>query len=217
MFTLPEYPNLHLLDHPLAKRDVSLMRDKETASAEFRTALSRLTRMVAFESTVKLALRETALETPLERSKGYSLAEEIVIVPILRAGLGMVGGFLDILPDARVGHVGLYRNEETLEPVDYYSKFPGSLNESVIFILDPMLATGGSASAAISFIKEKGGRRISLANIVAAPEGVRAVWSRHPDVSIYAAALDRELNENGYILPGLGDAGDRYFSTDSDA
>jgi uracil phosphoribosyltransferase len=217
MYTPPEYPNLYLPDHPLVKRDVSLLRDKETPSAEFRTALSRLTRMIAYESTAQLALRGTAVETPLERSEGYALAEEIVIVPILRAGLGMVDGFLDILPDARVGHVGLYRNEETLEPVDYYAKFPGTLNESVIFILDPMLATGGSASAAISFVKEKGGRRISLANIVAAPEGVRAVWSRHPDVNVYAAVLDRELNENGYILPGLGDAGDRYFSTGRDA
>lgn len=214
MITLPQYPNLYLLDHPLIKRDLTILRRKKTSNVVFRTVLYRLTKMVAYEVASNLELTESEIETPLENTLGYQLTEEIILVPILRAGLGMADGFLDLLPDAKVGHVGLYRNEETLEPVDYYSKFPRTLKSSLVFLLDPMLATGGSASAAISFIKSKGGGRIRLVNLVAAPEGVRKVHSEHDDVPIFAASLDRELNAHGFILPGLGDAGDRVFGTE---
>jgi len=214
MITLPQYPNLYLIDHPLIKRDLSILRKKKTSNVVFRTVLFRLTKMIAYEVASNLKLTDSDIETPLEKTKGYQLKEEIILVPILRAGLGMADGFLDLMPDAKVGHVGLYRNEETLEPVDYYSKFPRNLKDSLIFLLDPMLATGGSASAAISFIKQKGGRKIRLVNLVAAPEGVDKVYREHDNVAIFAAHLDRGLNENGFILPGLGDAGDRVFGTE---
>jgi uracil phosphoribosyltransferase len=214
MITLPQYPNLYLLDHPLIKRDLTILRKKKTSNVVFRTVLYRLTKMVAYEVASNLEVIESGIETPLEKTRGFELTQEVILVPILRAGLGMADGFLDLLPDAKVGHVGLYRNEETLEPVDYYSKFPRNLKNSHVFLLDPMLATGGSACAAISFIKQKGGGRIRLVNLVAAPEGVKKVLREHDDVPIFAAALDRELNSNGFILPGLGDAGDRVFGTE---
>jgi uracil phosphoribosyltransferase len=169
---------------------------------------------MAFEVTRDLRLKTEAVRTPLEKTKGYALAEDIVIVPVLRAGLGLVDGFLDLLPEAKVGHVGIYRNEKTLEPVDYYSKFPRSLGHSLVLLLDPMLATGGSGAAAITFLKRKGAKRIRFVSLLAAPEGVRKVTVAHPDVKIFSAVLDRRLNAHGYILPGLGDAGDRIFGTE---
>jgi uracil phosphoribosyltransferase len=169
---------------------------------------------MAFQVTHDLRLRTSLVRTPLETTAGYALADDIVIVPVLRAGLGLVEGFLDFLPEARVGHVGLYRNEETLEPVDYYSKFPRSLTRSLVLLLDPMLATGGSGSAAITFLKKKGARRIRFVTLLAAPSGVRRVTGAHPDVPIFSCVLDRRLNSRGYILPGLGDAGDRIFGTE---
>jgi uracil phosphoribosyltransferase len=169
---------------------------------------------MAFEVTRALRLRKGRVRTPLETTVGYALADDLVIVPVLRAGLGLIDGFLRLLPDARVGHVGLYRNEQTLEPVDYYSKFPRGLRKSIVFLIDPMLATGGSGSAAIAFLKKKGAKQIRLVCLVAAPEGVRKVVRDHPDVPIYSAVLDRRLNSQGYILPGLGDAGDRFFGTE---
>ncbi len=209
-----EFTNLHILEHPLIRRDLTILRNKKTSNVVFRTILHRITRLIAFEATGDLASREIEITTPLETTVGYSITDDIILVPILRAGLGMVDGFLDLLPDAKVGHIGLYRNEETLEPIDYYSKFPKTLSQSLVFLLDPMLATGGSASAAISFIKQKGGMNIRLVNLVAAPEGVLKISIDHPDVRIYTTSLDRQLNRNGYILPGLGDAGDRVFGTD---
>ena len=169
---------------------------------------------MAFTVTHDLRLRKTRVKTPLERTTGYRLADDIVIVPVLRAGLGLIDGFLDVLPEARVGHVGLYRNEKTLEPVDYYAKFPQGLRKSLVLLLDPMLATGGSATAAITFLKRRGAKRIRFVALVAAPEGVKRLAAAHPDVPIYSAVLDRELNKSGYILPGLGDAGDRMFGTE---
>ncbi|MFQ5797543.1 MAG: uracil phosphoribosyltransferase [Bacteroidota bacterium] len=206
--------NLVIVDHPLIRRDLSTLRDRRTERGQFRTTLRRISSLIAFEVTKDLALKPRVLHTPLEETTGHSLSEDIVFLPVLRAGLGMAEGFLDFLPEAKVGHIGLYRDEETLKPIDYYSNFPKNLKRSLILVLDPMLATGGSATAAISFIKEKGGRRIRLVSVVAAPEGVKKVSSRHRDVKIYAAALDRRLNSKGYILPGLGDAGDRTFGTD---
>ena len=206
--------NLIIIHHPLIKRDVSILRDKETDNHLFRTTLRRIASVMAFEVMRDLKLKKKTVRTPLERTTGYTLAEDIVIVPVLRAGLGLVDGFLDLLPEARVGHVGLYRNEETLEPVDYYSKFPRALHKKLVLLLDPMLATGGSGAAAITFLKRKGARRIRFVSLVAAPEGVRRISTTHPEVKIFTAVLDRKLNAHGYILPGLGDAGDRIFGTE---
>ncbi|MBK7259828.1 MAG: uracil phosphoribosyltransferase [Ignavibacteriae bacterium] len=206
--------NLTIIDHPLIKRDVAILRDATASNHTFRTTLRRISSIMAFTVTHDLRVRKTRVRTPLEETTGYVLADDIVIVPVLRAGLGLIDGFLDVLPEARVGHVGLYRNERTLEPVDYYSKFPQGLAKSLVILLDPMLATGGSASAAITFLKRRGARRIRFAALVAAPVGVKRVAANHPDVSMYAAVLDRKLNDRGYILPGLGDAGDRLFGTE---
>jgi len=206
--------NLTIINHPLIKRDVSILRDKETDNHLFRTTLRRIASVMAFEVMRDLKLKKKTVRTPLERTTGYTLAEDIVIVPVLRAGLGLVDGFLDLLPEARVGHVGLYRNEETLEPVDYYSKFPRALHKKLVLLLDPMLATGGSGAAAITFLKRKGARRIRFVSLVAAPEGVQRISTTHPEVKIFTAVLDRKLNAHGYILPGLGDAGDRIFGTE---
>jgi len=206
--------NLIIIDHPLIKRDLSILREKDTNNHLFRTTLRRISSIMAFEVTHDLALKRRTVQTPLERTIGYTLADQIVIVPVLRAGLGLVDGFLDFLPEAKVGHLGIYRNEETLEPVDYYSKIPRSLRNSLVMLLDPMLATGGSGSAAITFLKRKGAKRIRFVSLLAAPEGVRKVSSTHPDVPIFSTVLDRQLNNHGYILPGLGDAGDRIFGTE---
>ena len=206
--------NLTIIDHPLIKRDVAILRDATASNHVFRTTLRRISSIMAFTVTHDLRVRKTRVRTPLEETTGYVLADDIVIVPVLRAGLGLIDGFLDVLPEARVGPVGLYRNERTLEPVDYYSKFPQGLARSLVIILDPMLATGGSASAAITFLKRRGAKRIRFAALVAAPVGVKRVATNHPDVPMYAAVLDRKLNDRGYILPGLGDAGDRLFGTE---
>jgi len=206
--------NLVIIDHPLIRRDLSTLRDRRTGTDQFRVTLRRVSTLVAFAVTNDFRLSLRLISTPLEKTKGYLLTDKVVLVPVLRAGLGMAEGFLDLLPEARVGHIGLYRDEDTLMPIDYYSKFPKRLSKSLILVLDPMLATGGSASAAIRFIKKRGGKRIRLVSLVAAPEGVRKLNSDHGDVRIYAASLDRRLNSRGYILPGLGDAGDRVFGTE---
>ncbi len=206
--------NLVIIDHPLIKRDLSILRDRRTGNHLFRTTLRRISSMMAYQVTQDLKLVAGRVKSPLEETRSYVLANDIVIVPVLRAGLGLVEGFLDYLPEARVGHVGLYRNEETLQPVDYYSKFPRSLQRSLVLLLDPMLATGGSGAAAITFLKQKGAKRIRFVTLLAAPEGIRRVTRAHPDVRIFSTVVDRELNAHGYILPGLGDAGDRIFGTE---
>jgi uracil phosphoribosyltransferase len=206
--------NLTIIDHPLIRRDLSVLRNRRTDNHLFRTTLRRVASVMAFHVTSDLALTTERVATPLETTTGYVLRDDIVIVPVLRAGLGLVDGFLDFLPDARVGHIGLYRNEKTLEPVEYYSKFPRSLGKSLVLLLDPMLATGGSGSAAIAFLKQKGATKIRFVTLLAAPEGVRRVASRHPDVRIFSCVVDRKLNARGYIVPGLGDAGDRIFGTE---
>jgi uracil phosphoribosyltransferase len=203
-----------LIDHPLVQRDLSILRDRSTPSPLFRTTLRRISLMMAYQVTSDLGLRRTRVRTPLETTTGYRLDRDIVIVPVLRAGLGFVEGFLDCLPDARVGHVGIYRNEQTLEPVDYYSRFPRTLRRSLVLLLDPMLATGGSGSAALTFIKRRKPKEIRFVTLLAAPEGIRRIRRDHPDVTIYSTVIDRQLNSRGYILPGLGDAGDRIFGTD---
>ncbi|MDD8019500.1 MAG: uracil phosphoribosyltransferase [Bacteroidota bacterium] len=206
--------NLTIIDHPLVQRDVSILRDKSTPNQLFRTVLGRIAGMMAFEVTKDFAVEKYSVQTPLAKAQGYRLKEEIVIVPILRAGLGMVEGFMNVLPEARVGHVGLYRDEETLEPVDYYSKFPKNLAQSLVLLIDPMLATGGSAKAGIEFLKNKGAKNIRLVCLISSPAGIRIVQKNHPDVPIYVAVVDKGLNNRGFILPGLGDAGDRTFGTE---
>ncbi len=207
--------NLFIIEHPLIKRDLTFLRDKNTPSSTFRSVLRRLTSLIAFKVTKDLDLITKEVETPLEVTQGYALKDEIVLVPILRAGLGMVDAFLELIPEAKVGHIGLYRDEETLKPVDYYFKFPKNLDKSVAIILDPMLATGGSACAAVSYLKERGAKKIKVVSLIAAPEGIAKLTNEHPDVKIYIAVLDRQLNQRGFILPGLGDAGDRIFGTEN--
>lgn len=203
-----------VLDHPLIKHKVSILRSEKTGTNEFRQIVSEIAMLMAFEVTRDLPLEEVEIKTPLETCTGYQLAgKKLGLVPILRAGLGMVDGMLSILPSAKVGHIGLYRDPETLKPVEYYLKLPTDISDRDILLLDPMLATGGSAIDAIDSLKRKGVKSIRLINLIAAPEGVKAVQEAHPDVDIFIASLDRQLNEDAYILPGLGDAGDRLFGT----
>ncbi|MDO4605156.1 MAG: uracil phosphoribosyltransferase [Helcococcus sp.] len=203
-----------ILDHPLLKHKLSIIRDKNTGTNEFRKVVTEISQLMCYEVCRDLELEEFELETPLEKTTGYRLAgKKLGLVPILRAGLGMVDGMLSLIPSAKVGHIGMYRDHETLKPVPYYSKLPNDVEERNIFVLDPMLATGGSSMDAIQELKNQGCKAIRLICIVGAPEGVKAVQEAHPDVDIYLAALDRQLNDTAYILPGLGDAGDRLFGT----
>lgn len=204
---------VQVIDHPLIQHKVTLMRKKETGSKDFRNLLEEITMLMGYEITRDLPLEDIDVETPVAMMKGKQISgRKIGIVPVLRAGLGMVQGLLDLMPTAKVGHIGLYRDPKTLKPVEYYCKLPDVKNRDFI-IVDPMLATGGSASAAISLLKEKGIQHIKLTCLVAAPQGVKKVNTDHPDVKIFVAALDDTLNEHGYIVPGLGDAGDRIFGT----
>lgn len=207
------FKNLVLIQHPLVKKDITILRDKKTNTETFRMAVKRISNVMAVEISNMFSLKEINVETPLERTKGYKLTHDVVIIPVLRAGLGMVEGFLEIIPSAKLGHVGLERNEITLEPNSYYLKTPKNLKKSDVLLLDPMLATGGSASAAISFLKKRGAKNLVFACLISAPEGVTKLFKEHPDLIIFTAVLDRRLNKKGYILPGLGDAGDRTFGT----
>lgn len=205
---------VHVLDHPLLQHKLSVLRDKNTGDKDFREIVSEIAVLMCYEATRDLPLQEVEIETPVATTTARQIAgKKMAIVPILRAGLGMVEGILTLVPLAKVGHVGLFRDPETLEPVKYYCKMPSDIAERDVIILDPMLATGGSASAAITFVKEYGVKNIKLMNILAAPEGIDRVRRDHPDVEIYVAAVDEKLNEHGYIVPGLGDAGDRIFGT----
>jgi uracil phosphoribosyltransferase len=206
--------NLIIIHHPLVQRDVTLLRDKRTPSNQFRAILRRASTLMAFEVTRELPLRLITVTTPLGKTTGRALARPVILVPILRAGLGLVGGFVEVLPDARVGHIGLYRDEQSLKPVDYYFKVPRNLAKAMVFLLDPMLATGGSSAAALTYLKKRGARTIVFVTLVAAPEGVRRVHREHPEIQIFTCALDHKLNSRGYIIPGLGDAGDRMFGTE---
>ncbi len=208
------FPTLTILDHPLIQHKVGALRARTTSKKQFRELVDEIATLMAYEVTRELPLEEYEVHTPLEAMVGRRIrGKKMVVVPILRAGLGMVEGILRLVPGARVGHVGLYRDEETLEPVEYYFKIPSNPKGRDFIVVDPMLATGGSAAAAIRLLKERGARSIRFMCLVAAPEGVRALADAHPDVPIFTAALDRELNDRGYILPGLGDAGDRLFGT----
>ncbi|MBO4377491.1 MAG: uracil phosphoribosyltransferase [Clostridia bacterium] len=203
-----------VFDHPLIQHKLSIMRDKNTGCKEFRELLDEISMLMVYEVTRDLSTQEVEVETPICVTKTKALAgKPIGIIPILRAGLGMVDGILNLIPNAKVGHIGLYRDPETLNPVEYYCKLPEDAEHRELIVLDPMLATGGSASAAINFIKQRGCNNIRLVNLIAAPEGIARLQKDHPDVDIYVAALDSHLNDHGYIVPGLGDAGDRLFGT----
>ena len=205
---------VHVLDHPLLQHKLTILRDERTGVKEFREIVSEIAALECYEATRDLPLEEVEIKTPITTAKFKTIAgKKLAIVPVLRAGLGMVDGILTLIPSAKVGHIGLYRDPDTLEPVEYYCKMPNDIAEREVIILDPMLATGGSASAAIQFIKNYEVKNIKLMNIIAAPEGIQRVHHDHPDVDIYCAALDEKLNDHGYIVPGLGDAGDRIFGT----
>ncbi|MBQ7363728.1 MAG: uracil phosphoribosyltransferase [Clostridia bacterium] len=204
----------HLVDHPLIQHKLTIMRDKNTTTKDFKQLLDEISMLMGYEVTRDLPLEDVEVETPITRATFKRIAgKKLAIVPILRAGLGMVDGLLRLVPVARVGHIGLYRDHVTHEPVEYYCKMPSDIEERTVIIVDPMLATGGSAADAITTVKARGAKKIILMCLVCAPEGVRRVQSTHPDVDIFAAALDERLNENAYIVPGLGDAGDRIFGT----
>lgn len=206
--------NVHVFDHPLIQHKLSLIRDKNTGSKEFRELVEEVATLMAFEVTRDFPLQEVDVETPVAKAKCKVISgKKVGLVPILRAGLGMVDGVLKLIPAAKVGHIGLYRDPETLKPVEYYCKLPTDVQERDLIVIDPMLATGGSAVAAIQFLKDRGVRNIKLMCLIAAPEGIAAVRASHPDVDIFAGAVDQKLNEHGYIVPGLGDAGDRLFGT----
>lgn len=204
---------LKVLEHPLITHKLTQMRKKETGTKDFRQNLDEIAGLMAYEITRDLPLEPVQIETPVQTCNTFTLGKEIVLVPILRAGLGMVNGICNLIPTVKIAHVGLYRDEETLEPHTYFEKYPKTIHDGIVMIVDPMLATGGSACAAIEMVKRQGAKNIRLVCLVGAPEGVAAVEKEYPDVDIYLAALDEKLNEKGYIVPGLGDAGDRIFGT----
>ncbi len=206
--------NVTVLSHPLIQHKITLLRDKRTGSKEFRELVEEIAMLMGFEAMRDLPLENIEIETPITTCTAKVLSgRKLALVPILRAGLGMVNGILALVPSAKVGHIGLYRDEKTLEPHEYYCKLPKPIDERLIIVLDPMLATGGSATAAIDFVKQHGGKNIKFMCIISAPEGIRRLSEAHPDVPIYTGCLDEKLNQNGYIVPGLGDAGDRIFGT----
>ena len=205
---------VNILDHPLIQHKLTQIRQKDTPTTQFRQMINEIGGLMVYEITRDLPLEQVEIETPVATTKANVIAgKKMVVVPILRAGLGMVDGILKMIPSARIGHIGIFRDEETLQPVEYFAKFPDELDQRDIYIVDPMLATGGSAIAAINSIKQRGAKNIKLVCLVGAPEGVKAVNEAHPDVTIYLASLDEKLNDKGYIVPGLGDAGDRIFGT----
>ncbi len=203
-----------VLNHPMVKHKISILRDEKTSTKEFRELISEIAMLLCYEALKDAQLEEFEVTTPIAKTKGYRINEKkYAFVPILRAGMGMVDGVLTLMPNAKIGHIGLYRNEETLEPVKYYCKLPNNIENKEVFLLDPMLATGGSGSAAISMLKRDGVKKIKFLSIIASPEGLEKIKKDHPDVQIYCANVDEKLNENGYIIPGLGDAGDRIYGT----
>ncbi|MBS3973894.1 MAG: uracil phosphoribosyltransferase [Actinobacteria bacterium] len=211
---IANHPNVFVLDHPLIQHKLTILRDEDTGAKEFRELVKELSLLITFEATRNFHLAETTVKTPVAETTSYVLVgKKVAVIPILRAGLGMVEAVLELIPAAKVGHIGLYRDPETLAPVEYYCKLPEDIGERDILIVDPMLATGGSASAAVKFLRGKGAREINLICLIAAPEGIEEVVNSCENVKVYVAAIDSHLNEHGYIVPGLGDAGDRMFGT----
>ncbi len=206
--------NVSVISHPVVDRYLTYLRDKNTNTALFRRALSNIGIILAYHALNDLKLDETEIETPIQKTIGYEPGQEVIVIPILRAGLSLVDGIIDFMPEAKVGHVGVYRDEETHQPINYYDNLPSGLDKALNLVVDPMLATGGSGSHALSFLKENGAQQIRFVSLIAAPEGIERLHKEHPDVPIITAAIDEKLNENAFIVPGLGDAGDRYFGTD---
>lgn len=204
---------LTVIQHPVVSRDLTILRDAKTKTAEFREAMGRIATILAYFALKDLPLSEKEIKTPITKTKGYEIDKKIIIVPILRAGLSLVDAITDFVPDAKVGHLGMYRDEKTHQPVDYYSNLPDGLEEALVLLVDPMLATGGSADDAIAFLQKKGAKNIRFISLISAPEGLDRILKKYPDVPIITAAVDEKLNSNAFIVPGLGDAGDRYFGT----
>lgn len=207
------HQNVTILDHPVVARDLSILRNETTDIVGFRSAMSRIATILAYESLKELPLRKTTIHTPIEATSGYHINTEIIVVPILRAGLTLVDAIMNFIPDAKIGHLGMYRDEETHEPVDYYSNLPKEVSDGLVLVVDPMLATGGSADDAIGYLVKQGAKNIRFTSLISAPEGLNRITEKYPDVSIITAAVDEKLNDDAFIVPGLGDAGDRYFGT----
>ncbi|WP_340104803.1 uracil phosphoribosyltransferase [Rhodohalobacter sp. 8-1] len=207
------HQNVTILDHPVVARDLSILRDETTDIIGFRSAMSRIATILAYESLKDLPLRRTTIHTPIEATSGYHINTEIIVVPILRAGLTLVDAIMNFIPDAKIGHLGMYRDEKTHEPVDYYSNLPDEVSGGLVLVVDPMLATGGSADDAIGYLQKQGAKNIRFTSLISAPEGLKRITEKYPDVSIITAAVDEKLNDDAFIVPGLGDAGDRYFGT----
>lgn len=207
------FEQVTLIEHPVIARDLTTLRDINTSTAEFRPAIKRIAIILAYHALKKLPLRSFEVETPIEKTTGYDIDQEVFVVPILRAGLSLTDALLQFIPDAKVGHLGMYRDEETHEPVDYYSNIPDGVEKAKVLVVDPMLATGGSADDALTFLKDKGAQHLRFISLISAPEGLERLQENHPDVHIITAAIDEKLNDDAFIVPGLGDAGDRYFGT----
>lgn len=201
------------IEHPVISRDLTILRDKRTPTAEFRSAMKRIATILAYHALRELPLKAFEIETPIEKTTGYDIDQEIVVVPILRAGLALTDALIDFIPNAKVGHLGMYRDEETHEPVDYYTNIPGEVKEAMVLVVDPMLATGGSADDALFFLKKEGAQHLRFISLISAPEGLQHLQRKHPDVHIITSGIDEKLNDDAFIVPGLGDAGDRYFGT----
>jgi len=202
-----------VLQHPVVARDLTILRDRETGISQFRAAMHRIATILAYTALMDLPLRSRPIETPVRETEGFDINTEIIVVPILRAGLSLVDAILNFVPEAKVGHLGMYRDEKTHQPVDYYSNLPSEIQDGLVLLVDPMLATGGSADDAITFLKEKGAHQIRFISLISAPEGLERIRKHHPEVSLITASIDEKLNDNAFIVPGLGDAGDRYFGT----
>jgi len=207
------HPNVTLIDHPVISRDLTILRNINTNIADFRTAMKRIATILAYHALKELPLKSFEIETPIRKTTGYDINQDIVVVPILRAGLALTEALIQFIPDAKVGHLGMYRDEETHQPVDYYSNIPGKIEDAMVLVVDPMLATGGSAHDALSFLEEKKAQHLRFISLISAPEGLDYLHQEHPDVPVITSAIDDNLNDDAFIIPGLGDAGDRYFGT----
>lgn len=208
-----EFENVTLIEHPVISRDLTVLRDVSTKTAEFRGALKRIAVILAYHALKELPLKTFEIETPIQQTTGYDIDQDVMVVPILRAGLGLSDALLQFIPDAKIGHLGMYRDEETHEPVDYYSNIPDGVTKDMVLVVDPMLATGGSADDALTFLKKQGAQHLRFVSLICAPEGLQRLKEKHPDVQTITAAIDEKLNDDAFIVPGLGDAGDRYFGT----
>lgn len=207
------FEHVSLIEHPVISRDLTILRDKSTNTTDFRIALKRIGTILAYHALKELPLRRFTIETPIKETTGFTIDQDIIVVPILRAGLGLTDALINFIPNARVGHLGMYRDEQTHEPVDYYSNIPSGIDKAMVLVVDPMLATGGSADDALSFLKKQGAQHLRFVSLISAPEGLQRLGNHHPDVHIITSAIDEKLNDDAFIVPGLGDAGDRYFGT----